>query len=437
MRSLRGQLTIWFVGLLTVVGILAGIGTGLVSLREQNNLLDDQLRQIALGVGDSPSAVGESSRFLSGADPEDRIVVHILDDKMTSIRNSDPTVEIPVETDTGFTDHVSHGVAWRTFTLIAETRIIQVSQQSDIRTEGAVASALNTILPTVLLVPLAWLFVGWVVSRLLRPLRKLETTLLAPQGPRNVRLDPGGVPSEVRPLVDAMNDLLSRQHELLEFRQRFISDAAHQLRTPLTALTLQLNNLKAALGGAKTSAALQPMEQGLHRMAVLLGQLLSLARAEAPLEANEPAATDLSSCVRNSLAVVVDLAAAKGVDVGLTDDGTFQVRGESVDVTMLISNLLDNSVRYTAAGGAVDVAILPHGQGAEVVVSDTGPGIPPDALPLVFERFYRHAAADTEGSGLGLSIVAALAARCKAEVSLENRVDRSGLVARVRFQPAG
>ncbi len=436
MKSLRWQLAAWFVGLITIIGILGGIGTGLVSLNEENGLLDDQLRQIALSVGDTPSAAGESSRIIAGANPDDRIVIHILDNQLSTIRNSDPGIQIPVEDDTGFTDHVSDDVQWRTFTLVTEYRVVQVSQETDVRTEAAFSSMLNTILPIALLIPLSWIFVGWVVSRLLRPLQSLAVSLRESQTGSSVKLNSKGIPSEVAPLVDAMNDLLVRQHGLLEFRQRFISDAAHQLRTPLTALTLQMENLKQALRGKSTATLVQHMEKGLARMSGLLGQLLKLARAEDPHLQTQAASVELADVCRASIADVYEMAVAKKIDLGITADAKVLVRGDQLDLAMLFGNLLDNAIRYTPACGKVDLEILATGNEAIVNIKDTGPGIPDDALDLVFNRFYRHNPSATEGSGLGLSIVAALAARCGADVKLENRKDRSGLLAQVTFRRA-
>lgn len=433
MKTLRGQLTAWFIGLITVIGVASGIGTGLVSLSEENGFLDDQLRQIALSVGDTPSAAGESSQIIAGADPDDRIIVHILDNNLTTIRNSDPSIEIPVETVTGFYDHVNAGVQWRTFTLIAEQRVVQVSQQTELRTAAAFSSMLNTILPIALLIPLSWIFVGWVVRRLLKPLQSLAAVLLARQTGSDVKLNSEGIPGEVAPLVDAMNDLLVRQHELLEFRQRFISDAAHQLRTPLTALTLQLENLKRALSGKAGATLLRHMEQGLARMSGLLSQLLKLARAEDPHLQTEAGIVELDDACRASLVDVYEMATAKKIDIGIAADAKVLVRGDRLDLIMLIGNLLDNAIRYTPARGKIDVEIHTVGNGAIVNVKDTGPGIPEDALNLVFNRFYRNAPSKTGGSGLGLSIVAALAARNGAEVNLQNRTDRSGLIASVKF----
>ena len=434
MKTLRGQLTAWFIGLITVIGIAGSIGTGLVSLGEENGFLDDQLRQIALSVGDTPSAAGGSSQIIAGGYPEDHIIVHILDNNLKTIRNSDPGIDIPVETSTGFYDHVNAGVQWRTFTLIAENRVVQVSQRSELRTAAAFGSMLNTILPIALLIPLSWIFVGWVVKRLLRPLQTLTDALLERQTVSNIVLSAKGIPDELLPLVSAMNNLLVRQHELLEFRQRFISDAAHQLRTPLTALTLQMENLKAALTGNAGTCLLVVMQEGLSRMSTLLGQLLKLARADEPHTPALREQLNLSDSVRASLADVHGHAVAKSIDLGITAEAVVKVRAEPHDLIMLFGNLLDNAIRYTPEGGKIDVEILASESEVRVDIRDTGPGIPESALPLVFNRFYRHNPAGSEGSGLGLSIVAALALRNDANVKLCNRHDVQGLIASVSFR---
>jgi two-component system, OmpR family, sensor kinase len=409
MKTLRGQLTAWFIGLITVIGVAGGIGAGYVSLNEQNSFLDDQLRQIALSVGDTPSAAGESSQIIAGVDPDDRIIVHILDNDMKTIRNSDPTVGIPVERTTGFYDHVDAGLRWRTFTLIAENRVVQVSQETEPRTTAAFNSMLNTVLPIALLIPFSWILVGWLVKRLLKPLQILAAALLARQAGSNMKLSAEGIPGEVVPV-------------------------AHQLRTPLTALNLQMENLKMAMSGKANAVLLGPMQKGLNRISALLSQLLKLARADEPHAPTVTEFVNLSEIVRAGLANVHEHAAAKAIDLGLTADANVKVRGETLDLTMLLGNLLDNAVRYTPDGGKVDVEILAFENDAQVNIRDTGPGIPESALALVFNRFYRHDPTGTDGSGLGLSIVAALAARNEAEVSLQNRDDKQGLIANVRFK---
>ncbi len=436
MKTLRGQFTAWFIGLITVIGVAGGIGAGYVSLNEQDSFLDDQLRQIALSVGDTPSAAGESSKIIAGADPEDRIVVHILDNDMKTIRSSDPSVGIPVERATGFYDHVDAGLRWRTFTLIAENRVVQVSQETEPRTSAAFSSMLNTVLPIALLIPFSWILVGWLVKRLLTPLQILAAALLARQAWSNVKLSAEGIPGEVAPVVDAMNDVLVRQHELLEFRQRFISDAAHQLRTPLTALTLQLGNLKQSLRGKNGATQLRPMEQGLNRMSGLLSQLLKLARAEEQQKSKPADVAELGEVVRTCLVDVYQSAAAKVIDLGLNADAAIKVRGDRLDLVMLVTNLLDNAIRYTPNRGKVDIDISTSADEATIKITDTGPGIPEEALSLVVNRFYRHNPSTSEGSGLGLSIVEALAARNGAEVKLQNRGYGKGLVASVKFKLA-
>jgi signal transduction histidine kinase len=201
----------------------------------------------------------------------------------------------------------------------------------------------------------------------------------------------------------------------------------------LTALHLQLENLKQAIHGRKSSSLLEPMTFGLNRMAGLLEQLLKLARAEEPHGQTQNGLVSLSDVVRECIADVYELGMAKSVDVGVTTDAGVIVRGAAHDLSMLFGNLLDNAIRYTPGGGKVDVEILANGDDACVTISDTGPGIPDSAMGFVFDRFYRYNPQSADGSGLGLAIVAALALRNGADVKLQNCRDGTGLIAKVEF----
>lgn len=433
MKTLRGQLTIWLAGVLTMIGILGGLAAGYVMRGEQDGLFDDQLRQIALSVGDTPSAAGESYRITAGANPEDCIVIHILGRDGSMIRNSDPDADVPLQQVTGFSDHLDGDITWRIFTLITDKRIIQAAQESEVRADTAMESAINTVLPIILLIPISWLVVGWVVTRLLRPLNHTADELAQTRSAERIKLKEEGVPFEILPLVQSVNGLLERQHELLEFREQFISDAAHQLRTPLTALNLQLQNLGRTLENSTHSDDINVLQSGLTRMANLLNQLLNLARAETP-HLGELDRADLGGAVRSALSDVISLAVSRNIDIGLVSDPQCVVRGNSIDVAMMVGNLLDNAVRYTPRGGRVDVDVVVEQKRARLMVRDTGPGIPETSLAHVFDRFYRLAPADSDGSGLGLGIVRALAQKVGAEVRLSNRMDQSGLEAEIAFQ---
>jgi two-component system OmpR family sensor kinase len=237
-----------------------------------------------------------------------------------------------------------------------------------------------------------------------------------------------------------MNDLIARLHAQLEFRQQFISDAAHELRTPLTALRLQVNNLRATPDEATRKIAIDEMERGLRRTSEMVTQMLDLARAEAAPTGGDLAPTDLRDAIASALQDVIQLAKEKRIDIGLSTSATTTtatVMADRKEIRTLFKNLLDNAVRYTPAGGSVDIAIERSGERVLLEVSDTGPGIPAAMLDRVFDRFFRVPGNEVDGSGLGLPIVRAVAARCNASVTLHNRPGHGGLVASVLFREAG
>ena len=434
MRSLRGRLLLWLLGLLTGVGVLAGLGAYVLDRNEVDGSLDAQLRQIALNIGDTRSPASGNGGGVS-LDPEDALVVTIWD-RLGQRRTSDSSVVIPRQTEPGFATLQGSGEAWRSYALVEADRTVQVAQREVVREEFAANSAWRAVLPILVLLPLLWLLVGWTVGRGLRPLHGLTAEL---RGWGTASTDPlpiADVPDEVLPLVLAMNELIARLHAQLEFRQQFISDAAHELRTPLTALRLQVNNLRATSDERARKLVVDEMERGLRRTSDMIAQMLDLARAEAAPNDVRLGPIDLQEAIASSLQDVIQLANEKRIDVGLNASVAAAVRGDPAEVRTLLKNLLDNAVRYSPAGSSVDITLERSGDQIVVEVCDTGPGIPTGLLDRVFDRFFRVLGADVEGSGLGLPIVRAIADRCGASVTLRNRIDPSGLVARVSFHEA-
>jgi len=434
LRSLRGRLLLWLLGLLTVVAMLAGVAAYVIDRGEVDQSLDVQLRQIALNIGDTRRPVSGDGGGVS-LDPEDALVVTISD-VAGQRRTSDASVSIPLQTETGFTNVTASGEAWRSYTLVEPNRTVQVSQRREVRDEFAASSAERVVLPILGVLPLLWVMVGWIVARALKPLGRLTTQLRGWGEDRTDSLEIHDVPEEVLPLAVAMNDLIVRLDGQIEFRRQFISDAAHELRTPLTALRLQVNNLRKTSEYAGGKAAIDEMERGLRRTSDMISQVLDLARAESKAEGEKLGAVPLEDAIAASVEDVMHLANDKGIDVSLDSATDATVAGHRADIRTVLKNLLDNAIRYTPNGGSVDLAVRRSAESVTVEICDTGPGIPDALLDRVFERFFRAAGNGVEGSGLGLPIVSVIAARCGATVTLHNRRDRSGLVARVAFREA-
>jgi signal transduction histidine kinase len=284
------------------------------------------------------------------------------------------------------------------------------------------------------------LVIWFAVGHALVPLRRLTAQVKA----RRVdALDPLGdsdLPEEVQPLVGALNDLLARLTVALERERAFMADAAHELRTPLTALHLQMGMLARAGDEAERTAAMQTLSQGVQRAIRLVEQMLSLARQE-PRAPAAHVPVRLDDLAREIVAELVPLADAAQVDLGVSTAQPVTVPGDVESLRTLIRNLVDNAVRYTGAGGRVDVGVGVGAQedpgAARLTVSDDGPGISAQDRSRVFDRFYRRTGTRPPGSGLGLAIVKAIADAHGATVTLADAAPGKGLSVTVRFpQPA-
>ena len=290
------------------------------------------------------------------------------------------------------------------------------------------------LLRAVVMMGLAMLLVLLALTVELRPLIKLKEALTDrdPLQLRPIRAE--WLHHELRPIVDAINHCISQLGQHAHTQRRFISDAAHQLRTPLTLLDTQIQFAqKRNVADGAVVAALAGMEKSSRRMAMLTGKLLLLAQAESAMPAHQGDVVDLSAVIQAVLEDLVEFAQQRQIDLGVELDSTFHVRGADVMISAMLTNLVDNALRYTQPGGRVTVAASCIGDEVVLQVIDNGPGIPAESRPRVFERFFR-ASTGTEGSGLGLSIVREIVQRYGGSVSLAPGPRGIGLVVSVRLR---
>lgn len=436
MRSLKRQLIFWLVGLLTLVGGITGGISFYFALKEANTLLDHQLVEIARSVDEGSRLPAMQARFRKESDKEkarDFVIQVWLNGEAE--RSSRPGFQLPKAPHPGFADLLLPGAVsnsrWRAYTMIYPYSVVQVSQAADVRLEIATNSAMRVLLPVAVLIPLSWLLIGLVVSRLLKPLEWVTEAAMRRELTNLEPLTIGNVPIEVAPLIHAMNALVYRLSQALSAQRQFLSDAAHELRTPLAALQLQIDNLPRSLSHEELSVRIEEMQRGVSRASHLVAQLLKIARYEAQTKATAQSSVDLNALIKNIIADFIPLADNRQIDLGLIQDDTAKIFANAEDIRILLSNLLDNAIRYTPKGGRIDIRIVSTQQNAMVEITDSGTGIPEILLPKVFDRFFRAAGQDTEGSGIGLSIVHAIAARESATVTLANRPDSHGLIATV------
>ena len=429
MNSLRRTALIWMTVLLAVVGIIAFSLTYELARREANGFLDAQLRQIALVAGDGlPDAAAPSVKH----DAEDDFVISIWNGDRSPLRRVGNGVALPRRDRQGFATVTASGEDWRVYQASDGHRTVQVAQRMSVRLEMAETAALQAGVPILIVIPLAWLVVGWSLGHLLGRITKLAR-MVGERGADNREHIPlEGVPIEIRPLVGAMNALTDRLQLALEQQKRFVADAAHELRTPLAALHLQIDNLRARTR-ASESGLVDELGGGIRRVSALVEQLLRLARSDETAPHPPAHMLDLTELVTQCVADFVPVAAARHVDLGMGARDAAVLCGRPADLRVMFGNLVDNAIRYTPEGGIVDVSVR-CGQGpAWVEILDSGCGIAEADIPRLFDRFFRSAANEAEGSGLGLAIAASIARQHGLGIRIENRKETKGL--RVSVSP--
>ncbi|MEH6952411.1 ATP-binding protein [Nitrobacter sp. NHB1] len=335
----------------------------------------------------------------------------------------------------GFQTVMRGGTQWR---ILVRTRSdgsrVAVGQPTANRDEVAQDSALRTIVPLGILVPCLMVLIAVVVDRSLRPLSRLARHLDAKKSDHLEKLPTDAIPTELVPFVASINRLLERIAMMFDKQRRFVADAAHELRTPITALVVQAENLGQADLSEDGRDRLNSLKTGIRRMGHLLEQLLALARYDNDTSADDPQ-TDFGHVLKEVVADLLPAARDKSVDLGFACIEPVSVGVEPVALTVLARNLLDNALRHTPPGGRVDVSLFAEKELVVFRVEDTGSGIPDADLGRIFEPFFRGSHARGEGVGLGLSIVRRIVDRCHGLIRLQNKpgIEGSGLRATVSF----
>lgn len=336
----------------------------------------------------------------------------------------------------GFSDVKVGGTSYRVYSVQTPLQTVQIAQNMSARQARARALAAHAVLPIALMAPLLMLVVWWVIRRSLAPVERTRRQVASRSAGDLSPLAEGGLPAEVRPLVGELNLLLGRVGAAFDAQAQFVANAAHELRSPLTALKLQAQALRRSGDQAAREASVARLNQGIDRAIRLVEQLLALAREEAGL--GHPVAQqrlNLQDVVQFAVADVLPQAQARQIDLGVGDTEPAWVQGQLDALRILLRNLLDNAIKYTPAAGRVDVALRIAGASAVLAVEDSGPGIDAEHRAHVLDRFYRAGnASGASGSGLGLAIVNTIAKRHGATLVLERSERLGGLRAELQFR---
>lgn len=420
--SLRRQLLLSLLGAVLGVFLLGSLATYQLTRSELDEIMDYHLRQLALSL----RAPMYGPQQEPGLGPDDQLfdmVIQVWDEQGLRLYLSRPHTALPDRAQLGYATVPTAEGDWRTYSIVLGTRVIQVAQPMSHRNRLAAAAALRTLTPLLVILPLLAGLIWYLVGRGLRPLERLARAVGTRRPDSLAPLAAAGVPDEAQPLVHALNGLLGRLDQAMSAQRAFVADAAHELRTPLAALQLQLQLTERAVTEDERRSALADLRLGLQRATRVVQQLLTLARQAPDAETSsglaDAADTDLAELAALVIAEMQPLAEAKSMDLGADRLDPATAPGNREALRTLLGNLVDNAIRYTPAGGRIDVSVWQDDTHAWLEVADNGPGVPPAERERVLDRFYRRAGQDQPGSGLGLAIVKAIADRHHARLVLD------------------
>ncbi|HEX6319236.1 MAG TPA: ATP-binding protein [Burkholderiales bacterium] len=431
--SLRRRLLVALLSAVLLAGALASAATYWSARSQIQALLDEELRQVALSLrGHAALDLGRLGIFYAEGGPQ--VAVQIWDRTGIVVYLANASTPLPLAGAEGFSTLAHDGREWRMFTLRAGAQTIQAAQSTEERNERAAAAALRIFVPVASTLPLLALMVWLILERGFAPLARLAGAVRARDAGALEPLPRERMPQEIEPLVASLNSLLARLREAFGAQQRFAADAAHELRTPLTALGLQIQLLERARSDEDRAVALARLKERVHRATRVVQQLLAMARLE-PEAARPPQRFGLEDLARSVVGELAAVASQKPVTLRLARAERADATASKDALRLLVTNLVDNAIRYTPPGGRVEVSAWREGDACILEVCDDGPGIPAAESERVFDRFYRGAGAEGSGSGLGLAIVRRVAELHGARVELAEGLGGRGLCARVVLRP--
>jgi two-component system, OmpR family, sensor kinase len=448
--SLQWRLLLVLTIVVTFIAIIGDILAYQTAFRETQDLQDAQLEQIA-HLLDPRSAIlrrdtqedlnfPESARTL----PKPRILAQTLDSPyLNMLMGDDNAVKNLQQLQDGFHNFTTVARHWRVYILTRERERIIVAQRTAYRNHIAKDSALSVVWPFLILMPILWLFTAIWIRRLFRATQEMSTELTARSANDLSPLDTKHVPTEIRPFITALNRLFSQLQAAIEHDKKFISHAAHELRTPITALTIQIARFdEPDLSIHEQRKLIGQIKAGIARTKQLLTQLLSMARAQHQLQQHlipNNISTALMPLLRDLIAELLPLAEQKQQNLSVDINEDINLPISSNDLQTILKNILANAIKYTPAHGQICIQTKqPTDNQLALWIEDNGHGISEAERKLVFEPFYRILGNNESGSGLGLAIVKTLCEQWHITIqltdsSLQNNERQKGLAVGLIF----
>ena len=427
--SIHRRVLLWALGALGLGACLLVGGSWWLLQHEMAEVFEDNLKQVALAVASYHGTGGTAAQpRLAQQLPrvyeefgQFEFATQVWSREGKLLHSSDKSVALPLRSHSGPSVLTVGGEKWHLYTIVLEDGIVQAAQRASERESLASEPASVLILPAALMLAVIAGLLTLALRRGLAPLSRAAGEVAARSVEALHPIELGAHPRELHLLVSAINDLMARLGNALALQRNFLADAAHELRTPIAALRLQLQLLERAGNEAQRAAAQDELRAGVARVQHLVEQLLELSRLGPQTPPLKRESVDLAELARAVVSRFSARADEQGVDLGAIGAEPVVVAGDAQQLTILLDNLVDNALRHTPAGGKVDVSAMTREGRPCLSVADTGPGIPAAERERVFARFYRTAEAPpSTGSGLGLAIVRAVAQRHDAVVTLED-----------------
>lgn len=403
-QSLQVRISIALILMFLPLSIIAGAFSYYQTYHEAEELQDDLLRQTAAYINpkttDYTQIGSENHILIQTFGQEDTVPLS------NTLGEGFHTIKGGVDDDDDDGDD-----EYRAYIRQTPQGKIAVLQETEYRDDLAATAAYQSVLPLLIALPLMILLTVWITYRAMRPVKTLSASLGKRRSDDLSPLDGEGVPSEIQGFVTAINQLLQRTGENIRRQQRFIADAAHELRSPLTALSLQAERLtklpQSDEAREQTGLILQSIQRNRH----LLEQLLTHARAQGSETQRNLTDISLQAQFRRVLQELMPLALDKQQDIGVAVENDLRIRADDTEIYTLIKTFTDNAIRYTPAGGRIDIGFSETPTTLTIWVEDDGPGIPSAERSRVTDAFYRILGTEQQGTGLGLSIADAIAKR--------------------------
>ena len=429
MKSIRRTLLLWLSIGMSAGILIAGVLIYRQAREEANQIFDYQMKQVVASL--PAQAFSPMGSPYGDANDQRDVVIQIWDNNGLRIYRSHEHTALPDRAELGFSNVTARGINWRVYSAQIGATIVQVAQPLSDRLRLAAEMALKTAAPLLLLLPFLALLIWMTVGRSLSSVKRAAQDVQARDARTLTPISDAGLPQEILPLTAALNDLLHRLDHAMSAQRTFVADAAHELKTPLTALNLQIQLAERAQDNDERKAAFTDLRQGLERANHLIHQLLTLARQEPGTAEQKQEAIDLTALTQKICSDFASLAGNSGHDLGISKLDAATIIGNADALHTLLGNLIDNALRYTPQGSRIDVAVTRQADGATLSVFDNGSGIPEAELPRIFDRFYRVPGTRSSGSGLGLAIVKQIANTHGAKIDIGNGI--GGFHIRVTF----